>query len=94
MIIEQAKKNLLKLKLIISIILSVLKLRDLQFSKDSSDIINKIDPIKNMSNLFYDILTFNYFSILMNSTQYYRKIKNGIKMIVNKFKNKENNIKI
>ena len=90
--IEHARKNILKIKLIISIILSVLKLRDLQFSKDSSDIINKIDPIKNISNLFYDILTFNYLSILLNSGKYYGKIKNGIKMIVNKIKNRNNNI--
>jgi hypothetical protein len=86
MIIEEAKKNVLKLKLITSIILSFLKLRDLQFSKDSSIMINSFDSLKHLSNLFYDILTFNVFSILINSTKYYRKIKDGYKFLIKKLK--------
>jgi hypothetical protein len=86
MIIEEAKKNVLKLKLITSIILSFLKLRDLHFSKDSSSMINKFDSLKHLSNLFYDILTFNVFSILINSTKYYRKIKDGYKFLIKKLK--------
>jgi hypothetical protein len=86
MIIEETKKNILKIKLISSIILSFLKLRDIQFSRDSSNIINKIDPIKEASNIFYDILTLNVFSILLNFMQYYKKIKCGCKYIVNKIK--------
>ena len=88
MIIEETKKSILKIKLILSIILSFLKLRDIQFSRDSINIINKIDPIKEASNLFYDILTLNVFSILLNSMKYYKKIKCGCKYIVNKIKNK------
>jgi hypothetical protein len=91
MIFEETKKNILKLKLISSIILSFLKLKDLHYSKDSTDIIEQIGSIKNMSNLFYDILSFNVFSILINFVQYYRKIKNGCSFIINKIKNIKNN---
>jgi len=84
--IEDIKKNILKLKLISSIILSFLKLRDLQFSMDSSSLMDKIGPIKNISNIFYDLLSFNVFSILFNSFQYYSKIKKGCSYIMNKIK--------
>jgi len=87
MIFEETKKNILKIKLISSIILSFLKLKDLHYSNDSTNIIEKFGSIKNMSNLFYDILSLNVFSILINFVQYYRKIKNGYKFIINKIKN-------
>ena len=87
MVFEETKKNILKIKLVSSIILSFLKLKDLHYSKDSSNIIESVVSIKNMSNLFYDILSFNVFSILINSLKYYRKIKDGCKYIINKIKN-------
>jgi len=86
MIVEDMKKNILKIKLISSIILSFLKLRDLQFSMNSTSLMDKIGPIKNISNIFYDILSFNVFSILFNSYQYYGKIKKGCEYIMNKIK--------
>jgi two-component system phosphate regulon sensor histidine kinase PhoR len=89
MIVDDMKKNILKIKLISSIILSFLKLRDLQFSMNSTSLMDKIGPIKNIRNIFYDILSFNVFSILFNSYQYYGKIKKGCEYAITVFADKE-----
>jgi hypothetical protein len=81
MVFEKTKKNILKIKLILSIILNFLKLRDLQFSKDSTNISDKLYSIENINNILYDILNFNIFSISLNSVDYYKKIKKGCKFL-------------
>jgi hypothetical protein len=83
-IFEDTKKNILKIKLISSIILSFLKLRDLHYSIDSNNIIDRVCRIKNMSNLFYNIMSFNVFSILFIFANCYNKIKNKYKSYINK----------
>jgi hypothetical protein len=86
--IEEAKKNLLKIKLISVIIVSFLKLKDMEYSMNSKNIIYHIGTIKSMSNLFYDILSFNVLSLLINSMQYYKRIKGVYKIIIDKIKNR------
>ena len=91
MILDETKKAILKIKLISSIILSFLKLRDIHFSQDSTNIIDTIGPIKNISNLFYDLLSFNVFSLLLNFFQYYKRIKDSCKYVINKIINIKKN---
>ena len=83
---EEAKKSLLKVKLILHIIISILKLRELHTSICSNGLINKISIIKDFTKFGLDILSFNILSILINSLPYYRKIKKGYGFLLNKFK--------
>jgi hypothetical protein len=81
---DKLKHSIIKVKLISVIILNILKLRDLQYNKDSSKLIDKFSDVKSISKLFYDVLTLNVYSILMNSLTNYRKIKDYYKYIMKK----------
>ena len=82
MIFDKLKQNIMKVKIISVIILNIIRLRDLQYEKDSSNLITNLDNIKNISKLFYDILTFNVYSILLNSISNFKKIKDCYKYIM------------
>ena len=69
---RKMKENIIKIKLISIIILNILKLRDMQYKKDSTIMIDKLDNIKIFSKLFYDVLSFNIYSLLLNSISNYR----------------------
>jgi len=81
---RKMKENIIKIKLISIIILNILKLRDMQYKKDSTIMIDKLDNVKNFSKLFYDVLSFNIYSLLLNSISNYKKIKECYKYIMRK----------
>jgi hypothetical protein len=90
MLLDELKKNILKIKLITSIILNFLRLRDLHYSENSSDLIDKISNVKSFSVFFLDILQFNVYSMLINSVDYYNKAKKGYSFLLDKIKCYEN----
>ena len=79
---RKMKENIIKIKLISIIILNILKLRDMQYKKDSTIMIDKLDTVKNFSKLFYDLLSFNIYSLLLNSISNYKRIKECYKYIM------------
>ena len=81
---RKMKENIIKIKLISIIILNILKLRDMQYKKDSTIMIDKLDNVKNFSKLFYDILSLNIYSLLLNSISNYKRIKECYKYIIRK----------
>lgn len=86
---EETQKNILKIRFISSIILNFLRLRDLNYSNNSTYIIDKVNTIKGISVLFLDILQLNVISMLFNSLKYYKKFKEGYKYIIkNRFTKK------
>ena len=88
MIFDKLKENIIKVKLISVIILNILKLRDLQYNKDSTKLIDTFGDVKSFSKLFYDILTLNVYSLLMNSLSNYKKIKDCYKYVIKKIDSK------
>ena len=81
---RKMKENIIKIKLISIIILNILKLRDMQYKKDSTIMIDKLDNVKNFSKLFYDVLSLNIYSLLLNSISNYKRIKSYYKYIMRK----------
>lgn len=81
MVFDSMKKKILTIKLISYIIINFLRLRDLHSKIVSSNLLNKLTLIKDLSKVSYDILTFNVISLLMNSVPLYFKIKKYYKKI-------------
>jgi hypothetical protein len=75
MALESIKKRILTLKIVICIIINFLRLRNLHNSIMSSNLINKLALIKDLTKLSYDIITFNFVSVMFNSLPLYMKIK-------------------
>lgn len=80
------KDNILKIKILCVIILNIIKLRDIQYCCNSSNLINRLYDAKNISKLFYDILTFNIYSILISTITNYSTFKKLYKFL---FKSKD-----
>jgi hypothetical protein len=78
------KKNLLTVQLISCIIINILKLRELHIKIMSSNLINKLLIIKDISSMTYDILTLNIISVLCNGIPLYLKLKNVSDKILKK----------
>jgi hypothetical protein len=87
---EKAKKSLISVKLISYIIINILKLRELHTSIESSNILNKINLVKDFAKFATDILSFNIMSIVVNSLPYYNKIKKIKNYIESKIKKGKN----
>ena len=78
------KKNLLTVQFISCIIINILKLRELHIKIMSSDLINKLVIIKDISSITYDILTFNVISMICNGLPLYLKLKRVSNKIIKK----------
>ncbi len=72
---EKTKKKLMTLKLVICIIINFLKLRELHTSVMSSNLINRLSLVKDLSKMTYDIITLNLVSIMCNTLPLYSRIK-------------------
>ncbi len=72
---EKTKKKLMTLKLVICIIINFLKLRELHTSVMSSNLINRLSLVKDLSKMTYDIITLNLVSIMCNTLPLYGRIK-------------------
>jgi hypothetical protein len=86
MLIDKTKKYILTTKLISYIILNIIKIRELYTKFKSTKIFDKITLIKDLSKLSYDLITFNLFNIIINSSNYYNKIVKLYKIILEKIK--------
>jgi hypothetical protein len=78
------KNSILKIKILCVIILNIIKLRDIQYCCNSSKLINRLYDAKNLSKLFYDILSFNIYSILFSTITNYSTIKKLYKYLFKK----------
>lgn len=78
------KKNILTVQLISCIIINILKLRELHNKIMSSNLMNKLLIIKDISSITYDILTLNIISILCNGLPLYLKLKRVTDKILKK----------
>lgn len=78
------KKNILTVQLISCIIINILKLRELHNKIMSSNLMNKLLIIKDISSITYDILTLNIVSILCNGLPLYLKLKRVTDKILKK----------
>ncbi len=72
---ENTKKRLLTIKIVTCIIINFVRLRNLQKSIMSSKLINKLTLIKDLTKMSYDIITFNYISIMFNTLPLYMRFK-------------------
>lgn len=84
--LNNTKKHILTVQLISCIIINVLKLRELHIKIMSSELINKLSLLKDLSMFSYDIITFNLFSMVCNSIPLYLKLKKYIGRILKKIK--------
>jgi hypothetical protein len=84
MLIDKAKKYILTTKLISYIILNIIKIRELYTKFKSKKLLDKITLIKDLSKLSFDLITFNLFGIILNSTNYYDKLVKLYKIILDK----------
>ena len=87
--ISKVKKHILTVQIISIIIINFLKLRDIYSQIKSNKLISKLHIIKDLSTLFYDIMTFNVLSIFCNTIPMYFKLIKFTKRIIDKFKNKK-----
>lgn len=84
MVFDNTKKKILTVKIVSCIIINFLRLREVHTKITSGKLIDRLNFIKDLSKLSYDILTFNLFSILYNSVPLYLKLKKNIKLFFNK----------
>lgn len=82
MTIESLKKNILTFKIVICIIINFLKLRNLHNSIMSSNLVNKLSLIKDLTKMSYDVITFNFVSVIFHGLPLYMKFKK----LIRKFK--------
>jgi hypothetical protein len=87
--LSKTKKHILTVQIISVIIINFLKLKEMYTQMKSNKLISKIYVIKDVSTFFYDILTFNIFSIFCNSVPMYFKLKKFAGSILNKLLNKK-----
>ena len=83
--LSDIKKNILTIQLISCIIINILKLRELHIKIMSSNLMNKLLIIKDISSMTYDILTLNIISILCNGLPLYLKLKRVTDKILKNF---------
>lgn len=83
---NNTKKSIITVQLISCIIINVLKLREIHTRIMSSELINKLALIKDLSIFSYDIITLNIFSMLYNSVPLYLKLKKYIGKLLRKIK--------
>ena len=83
--LSDIKKNILTIQLISCIIINILKLRELHIKIMSSNLMNKLLIIKDISSMTYDILTLNIISILCNGLPLYLKLKRVTNKILKSF---------
>ena len=87
--LSKTKKHILTIQIISIIIINFLKLKEMYSQIKSNKLISKLHIIKDISTFFYDILTFNVFSIFCNSIPMYFKLKKFTGKIINKIRNKK-----
>jgi len=75
MVFENTKKRLLTIKIVTCIIINFIRLRNLHNSIMSSNLINKLTLVKDLTKMSYDIITFNYISVMFNSLPLYMRFK-------------------
>lgn len=84
--LNNTKKHILTVQLVSCIIINVLKLRELHIKIMSSELINKLSLLKDLSMFSYDIITLNLFSMVCNSIPLYLKLKKYMGRILKKIK--------
>ena len=82
MIFDKTKKKVLTIKLVSCIIINILKLRELHLKISSSNLIDRLVLLKDLSKFSYDILTFNIVSLVCNFFPLYSKLKLKLSQIV------------
>lgn len=75
MVFENTKKRLLTVKIVTCIIINFVRLNNLRNSIMSSNLINKLTLVKDLTKMSYDIITFNYISVMFNSLPLYMRFK-------------------
>ena len=75
MVFENTKKRLLTIKIVTCIIINFVRLNNLRNSIMSSNLINKLTLVKDLTKMSYDIITFNYISVMFNSLPLYMQFK-------------------
>jgi hypothetical protein len=87
--LSKTKKHILTVQIVSVIIINFLKLKEMYSQIKSNKLVSKIHVIKDVSTFFYDVLTFNIFSLFCNSVPMYFKLKKIAGSILNKFRNKK-----
>lgn len=87
--LSKTKKHILAIQIISIIIINFLKLKEMYSQIKSSHLISKLNVIKDLSTFFYDVLTFNLFSIFCNGVPMYFKFKKIVGKMIDKIKNKK-----
>jgi hypothetical protein len=85
---NETKKYILTTKLISYIIINTLKIRELYTNLVSSKLVDKITLIKDLAKFSYDLITFNLFGIILNSSSYYVKLQKIYLIILEKLTQK------
>jgi hypothetical protein len=75
MVLENTKKNIMRIKIIVCIIINILKLKELHSNITSTNLINKFVLIKELSKITYNMLTFNIISVVFSSIPLCMKLK-------------------
>ena len=75
MVFENTKKRLLTIKIVTCIIINFVKLKNIRNSIMSSNLINKLTLVKDLTKMSYDIITFNYISVMFNSLPLFMRFK-------------------
>lgn len=87
--LSSTKKHILTIQIISIIIINFLKLKDIYSQIKSNKLISKFSVVKDVSTFFYDVLTFNIFSIFCNTIPMYFKLKKFAGRMLNKIINKK-----
>ena len=82
------KKRLLTIKIVTCIIINFLKLKNIHYSIMSSNLINKLTIVKDLTKMTYDIMTCNFIPVIFNTLPMYMKFKKIFKKM-NKNKDKD-----
>ena len=90
--LSDTKRSIMIVKLISTIIISILKIRSIYKNISDSILIEKFNFLKDISSLTYDILTLNILSIICNGIPIFSKLKKFTENIKKRFKKMSDDI--